>query len=289
MSIFSMSGMSEAHSLSTLQALKLVPLDCELVGEDGSRVSVHRSLLCLISPLLARLLALQDPGQTMVAISLPVTTQALEAFNRLVIILNYLFIKLFRIYHSSGKSSENDWELAQEVYSLLGIKGEENILKSEYKSEEPENEDLEDKYIKDEEIFDDYQSVELEKTDVEDKYIKDEDTYNNYKSVKLENKIIEDTYGKYEKKTRKRYKIKEISCDMCPKMFSNNHSLGNHISKKHLNVLSIEHTNEELGNTHTHTHTHKHTDRQAELPMTVPDQLVARLGENSVNKPSRWS
>ena len=56
--------------------------DLVLVGEDGSKVLGHRSLLSLFSPVFRQLLPHHDQQETLLAISLPLREDALSAFHR---------------------------------------------------------------------------------------------------------------------------------------------------------------------------------------------------------------
>ena len=56
--------------------------DLVLVGEDGSKVLGHRSLLSLFSPVFRQLLPHHDQQEALLALSLPLQEDALSAFHR---------------------------------------------------------------------------------------------------------------------------------------------------------------------------------------------------------------
>ena len=107
---------------SLLLLLRQLEPDLTLVGEHGSRVKVHSSLIALLSPIVAKLLA-QNPGSE--CITLPVSLPALIAFHAIYLLGN------------SEQLSAEEVERAKDVGELLQV---EPLLDLE-KDKTPKSED----------------------------------------------------------------------------------------------------------------------------------------------------
>ena len=116
------SSIVESRPFLLLHLRQLEP-DLALVAEQGSRVKVHSSLIALLSPIVAKLLA-NNPGSE--CITLPVSPPALLAFHALYLL------------GSSEQLSAEEVEFAKDVGELLEVEPPVDLEKDKI----PESKDV---------------------------------------------------------------------------------------------------------------------------------------------------
>ena len=72
-----------SSKVALAQSLSIHRPDLVLIAEDGKKILGHRSLLSLFSPVFRQLLPLHDQQESIVALSLPFSSEPLFAFHRL--------------------------------------------------------------------------------------------------------------------------------------------------------------------------------------------------------------
>ena len=71
-----------SSKVALAQSLSVHRPDLVLIAEDGRKILGHRSLLSLFSPVFRQLLPLHDQHESLLALSLPFTSEPLFAFHR---------------------------------------------------------------------------------------------------------------------------------------------------------------------------------------------------------------
>ena len=71
-----------SSKVALAQSLSVHRPDLVLIAEDGRKTLGHRSLLSLFSPVFRQLLPLHDQHESLLALSLPFTSEPLFAFHR---------------------------------------------------------------------------------------------------------------------------------------------------------------------------------------------------------------